>query len=110
MRRATRYRVHDRDYSPQVRHGGTQRGAATLIDNDAMGNAAEHDPPPFYEYQRPKRFHYSKMFPKLGKQLWVNCITQLMMEAVMGFGKGALLWMIGIPLPIILLLAFFMHH
>jgi hypothetical protein len=24
----------------------------------------------------------------------------------MGFGKGALLWMIGIPLPIILLLAF----
>jgi len=28
----------------------------------------------------------------------------------MGFGKGALLWMIGIPLPIILLLAIFMHH
>jgi hypothetical protein len=32
------------------------------------------------------------------------------MEAVMGFGKGALLWLIGIPLPIILLLALFMHH
>jgi hypothetical protein len=31
-------------------------------------------------------------------------------EAVMGFGKGALLWLIGIPLPIILLLAIFMHH
>jgi hypothetical protein len=28
----------------------------------------------------------------------------------MGFGKGALLWLIGIPLPIILLLAVFMHH
>ena len=28
-------------------------------------------------------------------------------EAKMGFGKGALLWMIGIPLPIILLLALF---
>jgi len=28
----------------------------------------------------------------------------------MGFGKGALLWMLGIPLPIILLLALFMHH
>jgi len=27
----------------------------------------------------------------------------------MGLGKGALLWMIGIPLPIILLLAFFWH-
>jgi len=28
----------------------------------------------------------------------------------MSFGKGALLWLIGIPLPIILLLALFMHH
>lgn len=26
------------------------------------------------------------------------------------FGKGALLWLIGIPLPIIRLLAIFMHH
>jgi hypothetical protein len=32
------------------------------------------------------------------------------MEAVMGFGRGALLWLIGVPLPIILLLALFMHH
>jgi hypothetical protein len=31
-------------------------------------------------------------------------------EATMGFGKGALLWLIGIPLPIIVLLAIFMHH
>jgi hypothetical protein len=31
-------------------------------------------------------------------------------ERVMGFGKGALLWLIGVPLPIILLLALFMHH
>jgi hypothetical protein len=31
------------------------------------------------------------------------------MEAIMGLGKGALLWMLGIPLPIILLLAFFWH-
>jgi hypothetical protein len=31
-------------------------------------------------------------------------------EAAMSFGKGALLWLIGIPLPIILLLALFMHH
>jgi hypothetical protein len=30
-----------------------------------------------------------------------------MQEANMGFGKGALLWMLGIPLPIILLLALF---
>jgi hypothetical protein len=32
------------------------------------------------------------------------------MEASMSFGKGVLLWLIGIPLPIILLLAVFMHH
>jgi hypothetical protein len=32
------------------------------------------------------------------------------MEAIMSFGKGVLLWLIGIPLPIILLLALFMHH
>jgi hypothetical protein len=32
------------------------------------------------------------------------------MEANMGFGRGALLSLIGIPLPIIHLLAVFMHH
>jgi hypothetical protein len=31
-------------------------------------------------------------------------------ECVMGFGKGALLWLLGIPLPIILLLALFWHN
>jgi len=28
----------------------------------------------------------------------------------MTFGKGLLLWLIGIPLPIIILLALFWHH
>jgi len=28
----------------------------------------------------------------------------------MDLGKGALLWLLGIPLPIILLLALFWHH
>jgi hypothetical protein len=28
-------------------------------------------------------------------------------EDIMGFGRGALLWLLGIPLPIILLLALF---
>jgi hypothetical protein len=32
------------------------------------------------------------------------------MEDVMGFGRGLLLWLLGIPLPIIILLAIFMHH
>ena len=31
-------------------------------------------------------------------------------EIIMGFGRGLLLWLIGIPLPIILLIALFMHH
>jgi len=30
-------------------------------------------------------------------------------EVRMSFGKGALLWLIGIPLPIILLIALFWH-
>ena len=29
------------------------------------------------------------------------------MEATMGFGRGALLWLLGVPLPIIILLALF---
>ena len=30
-------------------------------------------------------------------------------EAIMGLGRGALLWILGIPLPIITLLALFWH-
>ena len=38
--------------------------------------------------------------------LWEgNCIE----EASMGFGRGALLWLLGVPLPIIILLALFMR-
>lgn len=31
-------------------------------------------------------------------------------EDIMGFGRGALLWLLGVPLPIIILLALFWHH
>jgi hypothetical protein len=31
-------------------------------------------------------------------------------EVVMGFGRGLLLWLLGIPLPIIILLALFWHQ
>jgi hypothetical protein len=31
-------------------------------------------------------------------------------EDTMGFGRGLLLWLLGIPLPIIILLAIFWHH
>jgi hypothetical protein len=53
-------------------------------------------------------------FTERRAELWkgwrIICTMQVTMEAVMGFGRGALLWLIGIPLPIILLLALFMHH
>jgi hypothetical protein len=28
----------------------------------------------------------------------------------MGFGRGALLWLLGVPIPVIILLALFWHH
>lgn len=31
-------------------------------------------------------------------------------ESIMGFGRGILLWLLGIPLPIIILLALFWHN
>jgi hypothetical protein len=32
------------------------------------------------------------------------------MEVPMGFGRGVLLWLLGIPIPIIILLALFWHN
>jgi hypothetical protein len=31
-------------------------------------------------------------------------------EVDMGFGRGVLFWLLGIPIPIIILLALFWHH
>jgi hypothetical protein len=66
-----------------------------------------------------RRFWFHKKFCKQAcdiSNLWepakpldVICAVQNQ-EADMGFGRGALLWLIGIPLPIILILALFMHH
>ena len=32
------------------------------------------------------------------------------MEVDMGFGRGVLFWLLGIPIPVIILLALFWHH
>jgi hypothetical protein len=32
------------------------------------------------------------------------------LEIIMGFGKGVLFWLLGIPIPIIILLAIFWHN
>jgi len=31
-------------------------------------------------------------------------------EGAMGLGRGALLWLLGVPIPVIILLALFWHH
>jgi hypothetical protein len=36
--------------------------------------------------------------------------THGLRRTIMGFGRGALLWLLGIPLPIIILLALFWHN
>jgi hypothetical protein len=32
------------------------------------------------------------------------------MESAMGIGRGVLLWLIGVPIPIIILVALLWHH
>ena len=75
-----------------------------------------------------EKFHTSRGF-NTGKGTWFRVVRILALpdyrpgtfgqpanyfistrEIVMGFGRGALLWILGVPLPIILLLALFMHH
>jgi hypothetical protein len=45
-----------------------------------------------------------------GQSYLLNLRTGSTKEETMGFGRGLLLWLIGIPLPIIILLALFWHH
>jgi hypothetical protein len=40
----------------------------------------------------------------------VSSSTEATEDCIMGFGRGLLLWLLGIPLPIIILLAIFWHH
>jgi hypothetical protein len=39
-----------------------------------------------------------------------SCIGRQQQEVEMGLGRGALLWLIGVPLPVIILIALFWHH
>jgi hypothetical protein len=47
--------------------------------------------------------------PSIGRNVAVTHATR-QEELTMGFGRGLLLWLLGIPLPIIIILALFMHH
>jgi hypothetical protein len=46
----------------------------------------------------------------LGRELYAHhhCCNEL--EVDMGFGRGVLFWLLGVPIPIILLIALFWHH
>jgi hypothetical protein len=59
----------------------------------------------FHDNARQKKFVPNQ---ELAKRLHVFPMQNE--EDGMGFGRGALLWLIGVPLPIVLLLAMFMHH
>jgi hypothetical protein len=47
--------------------------------------------------------------PELSLRSSVICLCERGRQ-IMDFGRGALLWLLGVPLPIILLLALFWHH
>ena len=51
------------------------------------------------------RHDVSGTFVVVARRLSVNS-----MEEAIGLGRGALLWLLGVPLPIIILLALFWHH
>jgi hypothetical protein len=40
----------------------------------------------------------------------IRAAFNLNREAYMGMGRGLLFWLLGIPLPIIIILALFWHH
>jgi hypothetical protein len=46
----------------------------------------------------------------MGALVGVNVLGAKKGDRKMGFGRVALLWFLGIPLPIVILLALFWHH
>lgn len=38
------------------------------------------------------------------------CASQLIRTGAMNLGRGLMLWLLGVPIPIILILALFWHH
>ena len=61
-----------------------------------------------------KTSHYA-IFDKAFRRT-LNAVTRLPSarhnweEKIMDFGRGVLLWLLGVPIPIIILLALFWHH
>jgi hypothetical protein len=68
-----------------------------------MGRNAHSQPATFSDRLYPP---YQRNFPHVFGVVKATTLE----EDPMGLGRGLLLWMIGIPLPIIILIALFMHH
>jgi hypothetical protein len=45
-----------------------------------------------------------------GQRVGLANFTMRQTEVDMGFGRGVLFWLLGVPIPIIILLALFWHH
>jgi hypothetical protein len=48
------------------------------------------------------------LFP--GREFYAHHHCYRKLEVDMGFGRGVLLWLLGVPIPIIILIALFWHH
>jgi hypothetical protein len=78
---------------------------------DQPERPAENEPADQWLLRRSRRPSQSKASP-IGElatpsQRWAELNDR---RNVMGFGRGVLLWLIGIPIPIIILIALFWHH
>lgn len=119
--------------NPLRKRTAVMRDRAREFDISGQGmHAYRHRLPsiPAQTVLTPCRNHRKKSIGKQSKSSWSfnqplrkpfparNCAPdgrvgskgQILEERAMGFGRGALLWLLGIPLPIILLLAIFWHH
>jgi hypothetical protein len=63
------------------------------------------NPSQSHQSNAPDRHDISGTLVVVARRMSVNS-----MEEAMGLGRGALLWLLGVPLPIIILLALFWHH
>jgi hypothetical protein len=91
MERPRRHPV-DRDATPQAARKPEKREK-----NDTDGLRRNE---PARAFRRAVRNFITPRALKLRQPIWRN---------IMGFGRGLLLWLLGIPLPIIILLALFWH-
>lgn len=95
--------------------GGYGRNAAGRLSDEFLTTKHCNGAPPcsfagLNSQRGSRRLAISRGTGSRQRNQWNPSALLVRMETIMSFGKGALLWLIGIPLPIILLLALFIHH